>query len=285
MFMMKRLILLAFSLVFALTLSACNSGETPDTDQPVYRPPTTVHTPINDEEAKPLLDKFLAEYEKILSAPAYFKEYSLSTTLDSDPLSDGSLGYFMVKGDAFFVEWYDYSDFGEVKSTYIYQDRTLYADANGSESWDSMDAATANATLESLGIVYRQLELSDFAEKTVSKKNDGTYVVFITLTPEAQQRISDAALAECAELSSQRTFRGVSLSLAFSEDGTPLRSQLITNVDIVQDGVVRDYRVEAYLKYTSFDASTITIELPERIPEPDAPSSDMNDSIPTVEGN
>ncbi len=283
--MMKRLILLAFSFVIALTLSACNPGEMPNTDDPVYRPPVTVHTPINDAEAKPLLDRFLSEYEKVLKASAYIKEYSLSYTLDSDPLTDGNFGYFAVKDDAFWVEWYDSSDLGEVKSTYIYQDRTLYSNVDGAESWTSMDAATAKATLESLGIVYRQLELSDFAEKTVSKKNDGTYVVFITLTPEAQQRISAVALAECAELSSQRTFRGVSLSLAFSEDGTPLRSQLITNVDIVQNGVVRDYRMEAYLKYESFDASAVTIELPDRISEPEAPSSDVNDSIPTVEGN
>lgn len=213
-----------------------------------------------------LISQFLAEYEKALQAPAYFKEYNFNVSFDSNTLAN-SIGYFMVNGKDFSVDWVDYIK-DEKSAIIVYKDGTLYVIKDGEESKKTMETESVRGEIESLGTVYREISRSDFASQSLTRNEDGSFLLSITLTGTALQKISASALEASSEISGNCTFHGASMTLAFAKNGSLLRSRLIADVNVTaEDGTVRTCTVEEYLKYTSFDASKIVISAPEQTPD------------------
>ncbi len=259
----KRLLLLILSLLMLFSCVACAEN----TEKPVKGP-------LSKKSDEELISYFVSEYEKALSAPAYFKEYNFNSRCDDQQLAN-CIGYFMVNGADFLVDWTDFSS--EVEYPYsqcIYKDGTLYTEVNGEESFEAMSQDSAQKKLESLGMTYRQIPITDFASQTLTRQMDGSFMLNVTLTDEALQRISKVALGECSDFSGKKTFKNATLTLAFSKGGDLLRSRLITDVEIVAEETVYNYSAEAYLKYTSFDGSKISVSLPEQEPSPENSDTD-----------
>ncbi len=213
-----------------------------------------------------LIARFLAEYDEALSAPAYFKEYNHNVLYAGETLAN-SIGYFMVNGKDFSVDWMDYVK-DENSATVLYKDGILYATKQGEESQKTVESEGAWDELEALGTVYEEISPAEFASQTLTRNEDGSFLLNITLTDTALQRISADVLAASAEISGTRTFQDADLSLAFSKDGDLVRSRLIATVDVAaEDGTAQVYSMEKYLKYTSFDASKIVISAPEQAPD------------------
>lgn len=213
-----------------------------------------------------LITLFLAKYEEALNAPAYFKEYNFSTTFDSNTVAN-SIGYFMVNGKDFSVDWVDYVE-DKNSALSVYKDGVLYVTKDGEESQKTVEKEAVRGELESLGTVYREIPRSDFASQTLTRNEDGSFLLNVTLSNAALQEISSDVLKASAEISGTRTFQGASLTLVFTKDGSLLRSRLIADVNVTaEDGTIQIYSVEKYLKYTSFDASKIVISAPEQTPD------------------
>lgn len=227
-----------------------------------------------------LITLFLAKYEEALNAPAYFKEYNFSTTFDSNTIAN-SIGYFMVNGKDFSVDWVDYVE-DENSATSVYKDGMLYVTKDGEESQKTVEKEAVRGELEALGIVYQEIPRSDFASQTLTRNEDGSFLLNVTLTSAALQEISSEVLKASAEIPGTRTFQGASLTIAFSKDGSILRSRLIVDVNITaEDGKIQVYSVEKYLKYTSFDASKIVISAPEQTPDFEDSGASSDGFFPT----
>lgn len=223
-------------------------------------------SPLSNKSDAELISQFLMEYDKALSAPAYFKEYNFNVSFDSDTLAN-SIGYFMVNGKDFSVDWIDYIN-EEKSAISIYKDGILYVTKDGEESQKAVETEAVQGELKSLGTVYREIPRSDFASQTLTRNEDGSFLLNITLTGTALQKISASALKASSGIPGTRVFHSAVMTLAFAKDGSLVRSRLIASVNVTaEDGTVRVYTAEEYLKYTSFDASKIVISAPEQTPE------------------
>ncbi len=226
-----------------------------------------------------LISQFLGEYEKALNAPAYFKEYNYSVLFNSNSISN-SIGYFMVNGKDFSVDWVDYAK-AENSATFIYKDGILYTTKAGGTSQKTAEKEAVRGELEALGTVYREIPRSEFASQTLTRNEDGSFLLDVTLTEAAVQQISADVMKASSEIPGTRTFQSATMTLAFAKNGSLLRSRLIANVDITsEDGTVQVYSAEEYLKYTSFDASKIVISAPEQPSNPEDSGTVSDTSLP-----
>ncbi len=253
------LVLVAVLLTVGMTVGMTACNPTPEAPKEPQIP-----GPLQAESDDALLARFLGEYEKALSAPAYFKEYRQSTRLDGE-LVNNAIGYFMVNGDDFLVQWEESPQgIGAVQTVILtYLDGTLYTQRDGAVEQVETDLTSALSQLESVGLVYRQAALSDISDKTLTRNPDGTFAVNLTLTEAALQQISQKALSASAVAGLDPKLNGVAVTLTFSMEGTLLKSVFTTDVSVTSDGQTRTCTTEGYLKYTSFDASTITVKAPE----------------------